>query len=41
MMSEQIHALVRRLLTASDAQKPYKASSPTGSASLGIAPQEG
>src|SRR2546425_4425976 len=32
---------VRRLLTASDAQQPYRASSPTGSGSLGIAPLAG
>src|SRR4029077_1011421 len=30
-------ALARSLLTASDAQKPYRASSPTGSGSPGIA----
>jgi hypothetical protein len=39
--ARRLHALVRRLLTASDAQKPYSASSPTGSGSPGIAPLAG
>jgi hypothetical protein len=34
-------ALARSLLTASDAQRPYRASSPTGSGSRGSAPLAG